>query len=101
MSAKFAVIFLSLALTCALHSGETVIDPAKAGPDFAVQGEYAGELAKDGAKVKMGAQVIALGKSKFHAVLLTGGLPGDGWEKPKKEEADGQTQDDATTFTHA
>lgn len=43
--------------------------------DFAEQGEYAG----DG----MGVQLVALGAGKFDAWLLTGGLPGLGWEAGK------------------
>jgi 3-keto-disaccharide hydrolase len=74
-------------------------DPAQAGPEYALQGEYAGDLQADGAKQPLGAQVIALGLGKFHAVLYYGGLPGAGWERSqKKEEFDGQTKDDALTF---
>ena len=51
---------------------DAFLDPKTAGPDYAVQGEYAGD--------KLAAQVIALSGSKFHAVFLTGGLPGAGWD---------------------
>ena len=47
-------------------------------PDFLVQGEYVGESTKPDGKKKVGVQVIALGKGKFHAVWRVGGLPGDG-----------------------
>src|SRR5439155_6571534 len=45
-------------------------------PDFKVQGEYAGELRGN----RIGCQVIALGGGAFQAVVLPGGLPGDGWD---------------------
>ena len=47
----------------------------KEDPDFRVQGEYASDA--------MGAQVVALGAGKFDVYILTGGLPGAGWEPGK------------------
>ena len=44
-------------------------------------------------------QIIALGDGKFHGVGFFGGLPGDGWDKKTKLEADGQTKDGVTVFT--
>ena len=67
-------------------------------PDFKLQGEYAGEVAgKDGPR-KLGVQVIALGKGKFHAVGYAGGLPGDGWDKSEKKECDCELKDGAVVF---
>jgi hypothetical protein len=74
-------------------------DPAKAGPDFAVQGEYQGELKNDDQTVKIGAQVIALGDGKFRGEFFIGGLPGDGWKKGDAQiGVDGETKDGAVTF---
>jgi hypothetical protein len=56
---------------------ETFTDPAKAGPDFALQGEYLGEAGRSG---KIGAQVVAEGDGKFTLRVYRGGLPGDGWD---------------------
>ncbi len=76
-------------------------DPAKAGPDFTVQGEYV-HAAKKRGKKGSGAQVIALGQGKFQLVLHAGGLPGAGWKKgDKREKANGETKDGVTTFKTA
>lgn len=48
--------------------------------DYAVQGEYAGELTVGDQTVVFGLQVIALGEGKFSGVGFHGGLPGDGWD---------------------
>ena len=75
------------------------IDEAKKDPDFAIQGEYEGDLGGQDGKQKWGLQVIALGEGKFHAVAYSGGLPGAGWDKEKKVEVDGNTKDGVTTFS--
>src|SRR5437762_2154078 len=60
----------------------TYLDPAKAPPDFAVQGEYLGEAVNpaDGSKNVVAAQISAQGGGKFLAALYNGGLPGAGWD---------------------
>lgn len=74
-------------------------DPAQAGPDFAVQGEYVGTIQTDEGAEKWGAQIIALGDGKFRAVGYPGGLPGDGWQGGERIMADGQRSGDAVEFT--
>ena len=81
----FASIVASFYVTAA-GKGEAVLDPAKAGPDFKIQGEYTGETAEGD---RIGLNIIALGDGKFRAVGFEGGLPGDGWtkENPKHQFA--------------
>lgn len=76
----------------------TFTDPAKAGPDFAVQGEYVGAVKTDSGDQKYGSQVVARGDGKFHLVGYRGGLPGDGWDKMDKTEADAKTEDGKVCF---
>jgi hypothetical protein len=107
------------------EEGPATTNAAEAGPDFAVQGEYLGTLKIDGADIPHGAQVIALGEGKFHAIVFPGGLPGDGWEGrfvldnqqgiypgygaapadwargPMVHQAAGETKDGITTFENA
>jgi hypothetical protein len=56
-------------------------DPRQTDADFKFQGEYAGELTQaGGAKIKLGAQVRALGDGNFRTMFFAGGLPGNGWD---------------------
>ena len=63
--------------------------------DYRVQGEYSGEIPGAG---KLGAQVIALGGGAFQAVLLPGGLPGDGWDGASRLLLDGRLEGDKASF---
>jgi hypothetical protein len=73
---------------------EAITDPAKAGEDFAIQGEYQGNFdLGDGVEQKFGLQVISLGEGKFRGVAYFGGLPGDGWDGFGKLEAESETKD--------
>ena len=96
--AVLALAFNCTALVAASKDHPAYTDPEHADADFAVQGEYRGEVRSEGKKDIWGAQVIALGSGKFHAVGYKGGLPGDGWNEKDKKQADGQTEGDATRF---
>lgn len=98
--------FLSLVLVAALvpplcraaEKFAATADPAEAAndPDFAIQGEYAGE----GPDGMVGVQVVALGEGEFDAVVSMGGLPGDGWdgEKPRQSTRAKRAEDGSVTF---
>ncbi|MCA9098039.1 MAG: DUF1080 domain-containing protein, partial [Planctomycetaceae bacterium] len=90
------LLILGLASTHADDKKEKVafLKGKEAGPDFQIQGEYAGK----GAAGKLGAQVIARGNGEFDAVFYNGGLPGAGWDGKDKITATGKTEGDATTF---
>ena len=53
-----------------------LFDAQTIGVELKLQGEYVG---KDGEK-RVGIQVVARGDKSFHALILEGGLPGDGWD---------------------
>src|SRR5207247_5161894 len=70
-----------------------IIDPAMAGPDYVLQGEYAGWAYVPGrANQYVGLQVVALGDGKFEAVGYRGGLPGNGWDRVTKKKLSGQVE---------
>jgi hypothetical protein len=96
---RFTIAVACLAFLCALalaaDKPAVYIDPQKAAaadPDFALQGEYAGQVKDD----RFGVQVIALGNGKFHGVAYRGGLPGDGWDESDKIEGDGERAADGS-----
>ena len=94
-----AVFLFALATYASAADGEAFTDPEKAGPDFKIQGEYAGTIKTPDQDLKVGAQVIAFGDGKFRGVFLIGGLPGDGWQRDDPTmEAYSKTQDGVITF---
>lgn len=60
-------------------AAKNLFHPDLIGVELKMQGEYVG---KDGEK-RLGAQVVARGNKSFHALVLEGGLPGDGWDGGK------------------
>lgn len=88
-------LLLSLAVLADEPKERTFTDPAKAGPDFLIQGEYEGKI---GADTVAGLQVIALGDGKFDAVMYAKGLPGSGADKTRVP-LKGETKDGVIAFT--
>ncbi len=88
---SMAVALLAVLCPVAIQAAEndktpTYTDPSKAGPDYAVQGEYYGKLFTESGEGTWGVQVVALGKGQFMLVGYEGGLPGDGWKRGDRKE---------------
>ncbi len=91
---KFLFALSTFALTCTRIAADAPFtDPAAAGVDFQMQGEYAGE--------NCGAQVIALGDGKFHLVGWGKGLPGQVPDVVKEQAIDGVLENGAVHFKNA
>ncbi len=94
LSSIFIALYLFAAGAAA--KGPAYTDPQKTDDDFAIQGEYLGQI-RDG-QTRLGVQVIALGEGKFRAVPFVGGLPGDGWNGERREGFEA-TKDDSGQLT--
>ncbi len=66
------------AIRSAAAANPVITDPARTDTDYAVQGEYLGDLAGGGEPRRFGVQVIAAGEGRFDVVAYPGGLPGAG-----------------------
>jgi hypothetical protein len=75
------------------------IDPRKTDADYAIQGEYVGEIVRDGLNVKLGIQLVAQGGSRFLGVGYFGGLPGDGWNGLDPVKGEGALKDGKLELT--
>jgi len=94
-----ALILMPVFFASTAEKPRTVFtDPKEAGPDFALQGEYLGQVKTDEGESTEGVQVIALGDGKFRAVAYHGGLPGAGWDKSQTIQVDGKSADGTATF---
>ena len=76
-------------------SGDAYLEPEEAGIDYRLQGEYRS------AGAPMAAQVILLRSRRFRAVLLEGGLPGEGFDGETRYLADGRRLGERIAFEGA
>jgi hypothetical protein len=92
LSCVVAGVILSIGLLAMAAESKslTFTDPAKAGIEYKLQGEYVGD--------KVGVQVVALGKGTFKAVVFAGGLPGDGWDGKGRLELPGKLDGEKAAF---
>ncbi len=90
-----SVAALSVEMRADEPKERTFTDPAKAGPDYGIQGEYEGRIGSD---TIAGLQVVALGDGKFDGVLFAKGLPGSGADKTRVF-VKGENQAGIPTFT--
>ncbi|MBI3461811.1 MAG: DUF1080 domain-containing protein [Planctomycetes bacterium] len=101
---RLVMLTLVIAVTGVLIAAQTDpkkvahTEPAKAGPDFAIQGEYVGQITTNEGDRKFGAQIIALGDGAFHLVGYHGGLPGAGLEAGQRIEVDGKLEGGTAVF---
>jgi len=92
---------LLLAFPIVLRAAEPKPEPKDAeptGPDYAMQGEYVGEVITQSGNSPIGVQVIALGKGKLKVVGYPGGLPGEGWDRSPRKSSEGEIKDGAAEF---
>ena len=96
MSRTFQFLAVLPLLAASVVADDTFLTVEEAGPDYAIQGEYTGEIKHDDQAFRLGFQVIALGDHKFNGVAYPGGLPGDGWTGEEKFPSSGETKDGQT-----
>ena len=95
-----APVVLALACTHSLIAadngkGPAFVEPPKGDPDFALMGEFVGEITpEEGKKEQLGLQLRALGDGAFDAQSFLGGLPGQDKHKPEAFRMIGQRSDD-------
>jgi len=92
--ARALAVVLCLGAWAACAQNEVYTDPANAGPDYALQGEYRGRMGE----TRLGVQVIAMGRDAFQAVFHPGGLPGGGWDGKTRVRVDGKRMENAVVF---
>ena len=99
MTGSFVTIALMWVSPLCVAQDRATLDPQKADADFAIQGEYVGDINRDGVNVKLGIQLVAQGGSRFLGVGYFGGLPGDGWNGLDPVKSEGPLKNDVLELT--
>jgi hypothetical protein len=94
-SASVCLALLAAGSLVAADNNPAYTSAKEAGPDFAIQGEYAGAAGDH----HWGVHIIALGDGKFDLVGYRGGLPGEGWKRgDETRRATGEAKDGVATL---
>jgi len=94
-SASVCLALLAAGGLLAADDNPAYTSAKEAGPDFAIQGEYAGAAGDH----QWGVHIIALGDGKFDLVGYQGGLPGEGWKRgDETRRATGEAKDGVATL---
>jgi hypothetical protein len=93
-------LFTSADLSAQQRRPPAITNPAEAGTDYELQGEYAGwATMPDRRRHWTGLQVVAMGDGKFEAVAYRGGLPGNGWDRGSPKKLTGQVENGQLVLT--
>ena len=96
LSGLFATVILGLSPT-AQAADDVFTDPAKAGFDYQVQGEYLGKMGGD-TPAEIAFQIVARGDGKFDGVAYVGGFPGAGWNGEDPQRVSGSRDGETAVF---
>ena len=90
-------------MTSAQNSRQAATDLSEVDADFAIQGEYSGQVVENTERgpraKKYGLQVVAQGGGEFIGKLYAGGLPGSGWDREAALSVAGKRNGDAVELT--
>lgn len=81
-------------VTIAQDLAKGITDITQVDPDYHIQGEYVGTIPLAGGCRPVGLQVVAQGNGQFGALLHSGGLPGNGYDRSSRLKLSGSWIDD-------